>query len=161
MYRKVLILGVALGSLFLLVGCSKAAPSAGNAVAPPASSGAPSAGNAVVSITMDEWHMKPSFTSVPAGKVTIMAIATGVQDHEAVLIKSTKAANSLVVKSETGKVDEVAAGETVGEVEVEAGTTEAGTFNLAPGHYVVICNLKDHYKNGMSFDLTVTGTTAK
>ena len=141
-------LGIAaLGSVLLMSACTKASPT-------PTPS-APTAGNAIVTITMDEWHMKPSTTSVPAGKVTIINVDKGTVDHESVLLKSTKAANSLVVKSDTGKVDEVAAGETVGEVEVEAGTTEAGTFNLTPGHYVVICNIKDHYKNGMHFDLTV------
>ena len=147
--RTFMALGVvALGGTLLLSACTSAAPTP--------TPKAPTANNAVVTITMDEWHMKPSLTTVPAGKVSIIDIDTGTLDHEAVLLKSTKAANSLVVKSETGKVDESAAGENVGELEVEAGATAATTFELAPGHYVVICNVKDHYKNGMYFDLTVS-----
>jgi len=114
--------------------------------------------NAVVRVTLNEWQMKPSLTSVPAGKVTFMAIDQGKLDHEAVLLKTEKSPKDLVQVAGTGKINEEAAGENVGEIEVEAGTTGAATFNLAPGRYILICNIPAHYLSGMFAELTVTGT---
>ena len=53
------------------------------------------------------------------------------------------------------KVNEAASGENLGEVEVEAGVTGAGTFELKPGHYALICNIAKHYKQGMFADFVV------
>ena len=114
--------------------------------------------NAVVRVAMNEWHLTPSSTSVPAGKVTFMAVNQGKLDHEAVLLKTEKSPKDLVQVAGTGKINEEAAGENVGEIEVEAGTTGAATFNLAPGRYILICNIPAHYLSGMFAELTVTGT---
>jgi hypothetical protein len=49
----------------------------------------------------------------------------------------------------------------VGEVEAIApGTTKAGTFDLAPGRYVSICNLPGRYKLGMAAAFEVLPTAA-
>lgn len=141
----------AVGSVILLGACTKASPTP--------TPKAPTANNAVVTVTMDEWHLTPSVSSVPAGKVTFLAVGRGAEDHEVVIIKTDRPASSMVVKTETGKVDEAASGENVGEVEVEAGATEAATFNLTAGHYALICNIADatakHYAKGMFADFTV------
>jgi uncharacterized cupredoxin-like copper-binding protein len=110
----------------------------------------PTPGNAVVRVTVDDkFQMKPSITSAPAGKVSFVAINTSKVAHEVVVLKTDKAASGLVVDSTTNKVDEATAGENIGEVEVDPGVTEAATFSLSPGHYVFICNLPLHYKQGM------------
>ncbi len=119
--------------------------------------GAPTPGNAVVHVTAGEWQFKPSMTKAPAGPVTFLVANQGKVEHELVLLKTDKSAKGLAVQP-TGKVDEAAAGENVGEVEVEAGVTGASTFNLAAGHYVFICNLPAHYSQGMFGDFTVTGS---
>jgi uncharacterized cupredoxin-like copper-binding protein len=111
---------------------------------------APSPGNAVVRVTVDDqFHMKPSITSAPAGKVSFVVINTSKGAHEVVVLKTDTAASALVIDSATNKVDEDAAGENAGEVEIDPGVTEAATFNLSPGHYVFMCNLPLHYKQGM------------
>ncbi len=160
--RAFTVLGVvALGGALLLGACTAATPVP---TAPPAPTPAPtptavSPNNAVVTVTMDEWHLIPSIASVPAGKVTFIAVDRGAVDHEVVILRTDKAANAMVVKSDTGKVDEAASGENMGEVEVEAGATGASTFNLTPGHYALICNVVEptaqHYKKGMYADFTV------
>ncbi len=147
----------ALGSALLLGACTTATPVP---TAPPAPTPtAVSPNNAVVTVTMDEWNLIPSIVSVPAGMVTFIAVDRGAVGHEVVIVKTDRAANAMVVKSDTGKVDEAASGETAGEIEVEAGATGAATFNLAPGHYALICNIADangkHYKEGMFADFTV------
>jgi hypothetical protein len=98
-------------------------------------------------------------TSMNGSKVSFVVVNKGKEDHEMVLLKTDKKAGALPVES-TGKVDETATGDNVGEVELKAGTTGAATFNLEPGHYVMICNLTGHYKQGMSADFTVTGSAA-
>jgi uncharacterized cupredoxin-like copper-binding protein len=135
-----------LGGTFFLGACSGGS-----------SPGARSPDNAVVNVAEVEWHMTPSMTSVHGGKVSFVVANKGKENHEMVLLKTDKKAGTLAVET-SGKVDEAAAGDNVGEVEVEAATTGAATFNLAPGHYVMICNIPAHYKQGMFADFTVTGT---
>ena len=151
MWHKLIVLGPGLVALLALAACSKAAP-----VPTPS---APTANNAVVRVTLDEWHLTPSVASAPAGYITVEAVDTGTDDHEVVILKTDKAANALVVRNEASvdksKVDETASGDNVGEVEVEAGVTQAATFKLTPGHYVFICNTEAHYKKGMFADFTV------
>jgi uncharacterized cupredoxin-like copper-binding protein len=111
---------------------------------------ASSAGNAVVHVTLDDlFHMKPSNTSAPAGKVSFVVVNRGKDVHELVVLKTDTAAGALKVDSTTNKVDEATAGENVGEAEVEPGVTGAATFDLAPGRYALICNKPSHYKQGM------------
>jgi len=46
----------------------------------------------------------------------------------------------------------------IDEVEdIVPGGTSSLTLDLEPGTYLIICNLPDHYRNGMSAYLTVTG----
>jgi uncharacterized cupredoxin-like copper-binding protein len=137
-----------LGGTFFLGACSSGS-----------SSGARSPDNAVVNVAEGEWRMTPSMTSMNGSKVSFVVVNKGKEDHEMVLLKTDKKAGALPVES-TGKVDETATGDNVGEVELKAGTTGAATFNLEPGHYVMICNLTGHYKQGMSADFTVTGSAA-
>jgi uncharacterized cupredoxin-like copper-binding protein len=38
---------------------------------------------------------------------------------------------------------------------MQPGTTKTLTIDLAPGHYVFLCNLPGHYQSGMHVDVTV------
>jgi len=119
-------------------------------------------GNAVVRVTeKDDMSMKLDTTTVPAGKISFLVVNVGNVDHEVVLLKTDKAPNALIQSSATSKVDEAASGENVGEIEVGLGTTAAGTFDLTPGRYVLICNIAGHYHAGMFSAFTVTPTTAQ
>jgi uncharacterized cupredoxin-like copper-binding protein len=106
-------------------------------------------GNAVIRVTDENMKMKVDAISAPAGKVTFLVVNLDTVDHEVVILKTDKAPEKLALLSGASKVDEEAAGENVGEVEVEAGTTGAGTFELAPGKYVLVCNVLSHYMAGM------------
>ena len=147
--RKLMVIGLGLAALLAFAACKGSQES----------TAALSPNNAVVRVTLNEWLLKPSIVSGPAGYVTFEAVNTGDDDHEVVILKTAKAANALVVRNETSadksKVDETASGENLGEVEVEASVTQAGTFKLTPGHYVLICNIEGHYKKGMFADFTV------
>ena len=106
-------------------------------------------GNAVIRVTDQDMKMKVDAISAPAGKVTFLVMNLDTVDHEVVILKTDKAPDKLALLAGASKVDEEAAGENVGEVEVQAGTTAAGTFELAPGKYVLVCNVLSHYMAGM------------
>ena len=105
-----------------------------------------------VRVTLDEFSIKLSATSAPAGKVTFDVVNQGKIEHELVVLKSDLAPNTLKMRSaDPTKVDEEAGAKNLGEVEnVAAGTTKPGTFDLPAGKYVLICNTPEHYKGGMT-----------
>lgn len=118
-------------------------------------------GNAVLRANFENMKMKIDATSAPAGKVTFLVTNADTVDHEVVILKTDADPAKLPLLPGVSKVDEEGAGENVGEVEVEAGTTGAGTFELAPGKYVLVCNVLTHYMAGMyaAFEVKpVTGT---
>ena len=154
-------LAVALSAVLALA--SACSPTATTAPAP-AKAPAMTPNNAVVRVVLDEWNIKPDISSVPAGKVSFVVVDEGKHEHEVVVLKTDLAGNALVMRSDwdgvegsnTDKVNEDASGENFGEVEVEKGETAAGTFNLPPGHYVLLCNIKGHFRHKMFADFTVT-----
>ena len=120
------------------------------------------AGPTTVDVTLQEWAIVPSVTEVKAGQVTFNAknISTK-EEHEMVVVKTDLALFDLP-KGSDGKVDEAGAGMTaVGEIpETAAGASGSVTLDLAPGNYLLICNIVDadgtaHYGSGMSTAFTV------
>ena len=113
---------------------------------------APTPTPASVRVTLDEWSVKPSVASVPAGKVTFQVVNQGKIEHELVLLKTDLAANALKARAaEPDKVDEEAGAKNMGEIEdVGTGASKSETFDLAPGKYVLVCNVAGHYKSGMA-----------
>ncbi|MDE3088983.1 MAG: copper-binding protein [Chloroflexota bacterium] len=113
---------------------------------------APTPVPATVRVTLDEWSIKPSMASVPAGKVTFQVANQGKIEHEMVVLKTDLAANALKPSAaDPTKVDEEAGAKNVGEIgEIATGTSKSDTFDLAPGKYVLVCNIAGHYKSGMA-----------
>jgi uncharacterized cupredoxin-like copper-binding protein len=115
-------------------------------VASPASSAAPK-----VKITLKEFKLAPAPKSVKAGPVTFAVSNAGSIAHEVVVIKTDAAPGSLPVTAD--RVSEKAA---VGEVpDVAPGASKQVTLNLKAGKYVLLCNLKGHYKLGQWSAFTV------
>ena len=117
-----------------------------------------------VNVTMKEWSITPSLTSVKAGEVRFFAKNTGQALHELVVVKSDAdpaklpiygASDTPAEGHQTGDVDEAQI-TSEGEVEdIEIGSTKDATFVLEPGKYVLICNLPSHYGQGMHVAFTV------
>jgi uncharacterized cupredoxin-like copper-binding protein len=119
---------------------------------------------ATVDVTLQEFAVVPSESSVPAGSVTFEATNEGPEDdHELVVIRTDLAIDALPT-GENGAVDEEGAGiEVLDEIEeFPPGETQSLTLDLAAGSYVLICNIFDeeeqeaHYQEGMRVALTVT-----
>jgi mono/diheme cytochrome c family protein/uncharacterized cupredoxin-like copper-binding protein len=110
--------------------------------------------------TPDQMFISLSANSATAGSVTFQVTNQGQRTHEFVVLRTDTPADQLPIVSfegEKDRIDEAAPGVTnVGETgDMKAGETKLLTIKLAPGHYVVVCNLPGHYRMGMHADFTV------
>jgi uncharacterized cupredoxin-like copper-binding protein len=120
------------------------------------------AGPATVDVTLQEWAVVPSVTSVKAGSVTFNAKNAGPKEQHEMVVMKTDLGILDLPKGADGKVDEEGAGvKAIGEIEEFAvGATGSVTLDLAAGKYVLICNVVDsdgtsHYGKGMTTAFTV------
>lgn len=76
--------------------------------------------------------------------------------HDFVVVRTDAPAASLPVVD--GRVDLAAAGDYVGAITAvdPGGTATSDRIDLAPGNYVLFCNLPGHYNGGMYYQLSVT-----
>ena len=122
------------------------------ALAGAACSSGGSSGAEKVNVGLAEYTISPSLQTVPAGKVTFDVHNDGTTTHEMVVVKAKDASGRLPVEkgeaSEAGSVGEVA--------DLEVGKSGTMNIKLAPGTYVLICNLPGHYLGGMHTVFTVT-----
>jgi uncharacterized cupredoxin-like copper-binding protein len=106
-------------------------------------------------------HAAP--TAVPAGTVTLVAQNLGWRTHELVVLPlAARSRAGERVPGPDGKVDEAgslgeasrscAAGQGDG---ITSGAAGWVTLTLTPGRYELVCNLKNHYANGMHEELDV------
>jgi len=120
-------------------------------------------GGGSVDVTLQEFAVVPSPSSIEAGEVTFQATNEGPDDvHEFVVFRTDLAPDQLPV-DENGAVDEEGAGlELIDEIEdIPVGETQSVTVELESGNYVRICNIWDeeeqeaHYAEGMRVAFTV------
>ncbi len=111
-------------------------------------------GPAKVTVTMSEWSVKLSQSTVPAGHVTFALKNDGKLAHELAILKTDLAHDKIPVRVEDAtKVQEIGI---IGEIEdVDAGQSKEDAFDLAPGNYVLICNQESHYGAGMHLAFVV------
>lgn len=104
-----------------------------------------------VKVKLVDFKLLPSVKRVAPGKVTFVVRNAGAVPHEFVVLKTSKAAAKLAVKNgkavETGRVVRIGA--------FKHGVTKTVTLTLKAGHYVLLCNLRGHYKAGQFANLTV------
>jgi uncharacterized cupredoxin-like copper-binding protein len=113
-------------------------------------------GAAHLPVKLDDYKFWHDVTSVPAGEVMFDLTNVGDEVHELIVIKSDMDTAALPPSAVRGEVDEAAIGEYIGGWEdVQPGAMASGTLTLAPGRYVLLCNLTDHYSRGMVSTLQV------
>lgn len=111
-----------------------------------------------VNAELGEYYIKPDKSEVPAGKVRFVAKNVGQLEHELIVLKTELAADQLPYNEKEQKAEEEQAGQVLGEIEPDElppGKSAEMTLDLAAGHYVLLCNLPQHYKNGMHIDFRV------
>ena len=105
-----------------------------------------------VEVGLNEWKILVESPNVPAGKVKFEGDNEGKVPHELVVLKTDIKAADL--KVEGGKAKEE--GENLGEAsDIAPGEKGEVEVDLAPGHYILVCNLPGHYQQGMYADLDV------
>ena len=131
------------------------------------SGGGETSGGGMVDVTLQEFAISTSSSSVPAGAVTFNVTNDGPDDvHEFVVIRSDLDLTALPT-DEDGAVIEAGEGlEAVDEIEdVAVDASGSLTVDLEPGNYVLICNIvqtepdgsiEAHYAEGMRASFTVT-----
>ena len=137
-------------------GCTKsttnqAAPSTSNPSGATAAGAGRSAPPWVVGVSLKEFAVTPTVTVAHAGPVAFAARNLGKAKHELVVLRTDRQPAALPIAN--GQAREVGK---IGEIEQFApGGIEAASFRLAPGHYVLLCNVPGHYQRGMHVGLTV------
>ena len=134
------------------------APS-GTTPASPVASASTSAASRDVAVTLQQWSISPTSTTVPAGAITFSVSDAGTIPHELVVLSTDTPAAKFPIGSfegETNRINEHTVGTNVGETgDLQPQATKSITLNLQPGHYALVCNLPAHYVAGQRADFTV------
>jgi uncharacterized cupredoxin-like copper-binding protein len=116
-----------------------------------------------VDATLSNFKIVLDSSSAKTGDITFKIKNDGPSTHEFVVFKTDLAPDALPTKVENGVtiVDEEGTGvEAIDEKEdIPNGSSTSLKVNLAPGKYVLICNIPDdggHYENGMHVGFTVS-----
>ena len=109
-----------------------------------------------VKVALADFTIGPGPASAPAGTLNFDVRNAGPTAHELVVIRTALAATELPVKD--GTVDEEDKRmQHIDEVEdLEKDSRVTFSVGLTPGHYVLVCNIKDHYTQGMRADFVVS-----
>jgi uncharacterized cupredoxin-like copper-binding protein len=116
-----------------------------------------------VQVNESEWQITPDVTQVKQGKVTFNVTNKGTESHEFLVVQSDLPVDGLPFAD--NQVNEDAIKKVVDGDPFDAGKTVSFTANLAPGKYILICNIREqppgqpqinHYQKGMRTAFTVT-----
>lgn len=136
----------------LIVGCAGGAATA-TVSATASSTSAASAAAGPIAVELFDGRMSVSAATAPAGETTFQVRNGGEFPHDFVIISTELDAAELPVeqlKADESSLDVVDRVDQLGP-----GDTAELTVDLAPGHYVLICNVSGHYAV-MNANLDVT-----
>jgi uncharacterized cupredoxin-like copper-binding protein len=110
-----------------------------------------------VAVTEKDFSIAPSVTTVKSGLIDFAINNSGPADHELVIFATDLPPDQLPLGAD-GRIDEgsdkITKAFDTGD-NVAAGASKTFHAALAPGSYVMVCNLPGHYKAGMHTALTV------
>lgn len=106
-----------------------------------------------IAADLKEHTITLSASEVRAGSVTFLVRNRGGSAHDFIVLRTDLAADKLPVDPQTQKARED--GRAGGLQELGPGKTGQLKLDLAPGRYVLICNVPTHYGLGMRTELTV------
>ena len=130
---------------------------AGLALIASACGGGSSAGEGDVQVTLKDFQIDLSASTVSAGDVTFDASNEGPSVHEFEIFSVPDGVDPTDLPVESNVADTESQGlEVIDEVEdIAPATTASLTVSLEPGSYALICNLSEHYEQGMRIPFTV------
>lgn len=146
---------VAVTALLSLTACGadqddSAAAEEARADAAAAATGGPATGE------LSEWKVAMNRKTAEAGEVTFWIANKGTMEHEFLVVRTDYPDGEIPLDGDHFSED--AEGVTVVDEipEFEVGLIKELTLELAPGAYQLLCNIPNHYKNGMHVAFTVT-----
>ena len=164
---------VALTVSATMLACSSSSPTASSSstTAPSSTTTAAAAasGASTVNVTLTDaggFKLVPSPGTAKAGDVTFVITNTGTVEHEMLIVKTDTPFDQIPVTDAGDPPVSVATGankiaETNSVADTGTNLKPGETRNLsakslAPGNYVLVCNIAGHYQLGMRAPLTVT-----
>jgi uncharacterized cupredoxin-like copper-binding protein len=110
-----------------------------------------------VNVRLEDFRVRPDAAVVPVGTVSFRILNQGPTTHEVIVVRTDRAPDKLPLQRDGLTVNEDAPGvDLLDEVEgLDIGDRQTLVLGLAPGHYVLYCNLEGHYLGGMYAALTV------
>jgi uncharacterized cupredoxin-like copper-binding protein len=110
-----------------------------------------------VNLELEDFKIREDAAVVPAGTVSFRILNHGPTSHEVNVVRTDRAPDRLPLQRDGLTVDEDADGmKFLDDVEgLDIDDRQTLALDLAPGHYVLYCNLEGHYLGGMHAALTV------
>jgi uncharacterized cupredoxin-like copper-binding protein len=110
-----------------------------------------------VNVRLEDFKVRPDAAVVPVGTVSFHILNQGPTTHELIVVRTDRAPDKLPLQRDGLTVNEDAPGvDLLDEVEgLDIDGRQTLVLGLAPGHYVLYCNLEGHYLGGMYAALTV------
>jgi uncharacterized cupredoxin-like copper-binding protein len=104
----------------------------------------------------ETYTMELDQSSAKAGEITFHLTNNAQSEtHEFVIVRTDLQADSLPLNEDGSLVPEDQINVIDEAEDIEPGNSQDLTVNLEPGHYALICNIEDHYAQGMHADFTV------
>ena len=102
-------------------------------------------------VLLEDFKVRQETTVVPAGTVSFLIRNQGPTTHEVIVVRTDLAPDKLPLQPDGLTVDEEERGvKFLEEVEgLDIDDRETLILDLAPGRYVLYCNLEGHYLGGM------------
>jgi uncharacterized cupredoxin-like copper-binding protein len=110
-----------------------------------------------VDVLLEDFEVRRDAAFVPAGTVSFRILNQGPTTHEVIVVRTDRAPDKLPLQPDGLTVNEDGPGvDFLDEVEgLDIDDRQTLDLRLAPGHYVLYCNLEGHYLGGMHAALTV------
>ena len=109
-----------------------------------------------INVSMSEFALNISPTTVSAGEVVFKVSNSGMLGHDFLIVSTTEGPESLPYNEESAQVMEEQINIVSSIRELQKGETMEITTNLAPGKYMLICNVAGHFSSGMRLIIDVT-----
>jgi uncharacterized cupredoxin-like copper-binding protein len=117
----------------------------------------PTPSGTLVNVRLEDFRVRMDTAAVSAGTVSFRLLGQGPTTHEFIVVRTDRPPDKLPLQPDGLTVNEEAPGvELVDEADgLDIDDRQTLDLRLAPGHYVMYCNLEGHYLGGMYAALTV------